>query len=93
MKYKNKLINKVNTANTNKLLRQDIDSVTEFKKGLDKGKLEVGSLLFSGLPREDSIIKKICSYLGLKYLGKESITCGWQDCANRFKVTHYMVGE
>ena len=91
-KYKNKIKQKIDARENNEKTRQDIYSATEFKKGLDKGELEIGSLLFSGLPREEFIIKKICSYLGLSYLGKESITCGWPDCNNSFEVIHYKVG-
>lgn len=89
--YANKLKNTINSKQEADLKRKDITSVTEFKKGLDKGKLEIGSLSFTGQAREVKLIKKICDYLGLQYKGKENIACGWMDCDTRFNVVHYTV--
>lgn len=90
-KYKTKIKNKIESNYTSKLKRQDIQSATEFKKGLDKGKFEVGSLLFSGDVREEKIIKQVCSYLGYKLVHKDTLVCKHPEAFNLFNVVHYTV--
>ena len=92
-KYKSKILSKIADKEIIATNRQDIHSATEFKRGLDKGKHEIGSLLFSGDVREERIIKKICTYLGYKFIKKDIVPCCLLDSSTSFDVVHYIVEE
>ena len=91
LSFRGKINTKVQNRAKNKQERQDLYSAEEFKKGLSKGNLSVGSLLFSGDDRELKIVKQLCRYLGYTYVGKEDILCQHTLATNTFFVTHYKV--
>lgn len=89
MMFKRKMDLKRDRDNRNKQHTQDIMSAQYFMKGLRKGQLRVGSIMFSGDDNELKIIKKICRYLGYTYVSKEGILC--ENSMGKFYVAHYNV--
>lgn len=90
-KYKNKIKQNINNKTKCHAETRDRFSVQKFKEGLDRGKFEVGSSLFTGTEREVKLIKQICSYLDYKYIKQDKIACCLLDSSTKFNVVHYTV--
>ena len=91
MFLKERVKNKVKVEKETKNHLSNKRSAEIFYQGLLSGKTEIGDLLFSGSENEESLIKKICSYTGFKYVNKRRVLCKHLYATNKFYVWHYKV--